>query len=114
MMNHSFKGRIQLDIPSLWQPYLDEQELSPINTACMKSYSNLILEETSALNNLKNIQFIVIKPCQLYNKHKRLPHQNPYKPARPQYIETTSLQHNKCNNQLCMHSHRVYAFPTHN
>ena len=35
-------------------------------------------------------------------------------PARPQYIQTTHLQPNKCNSQWYMHSHRIHALPTHN
>ena len=34
--------------------------------------------------------------------------------ARPQDIQTTHPQLNNCNSQWCMHSHRVYAFSTHN
>ena len=40
-----------------------EQELTSINTPCRKTYSNLTVQETTALNNLKNNQSIVIKPC---------------------------------------------------
>ena len=40
-----------------------EQELTSINTPCRKTYSNLTMVEKIALNNLKNNQFIVIKPC---------------------------------------------------
>ena len=40
-----------------------EQELTSINTACWKTYGNLTLKEKTALNNLKNNQSVVIKPC---------------------------------------------------
>ena len=39
-----------------------EQELTAINSPCRKAYSNLKLQEKTALNN-KNSQSIVIKPC---------------------------------------------------
>ena len=38
-----------------------EQELISIYTRCRKTYSNIILQETTVLNNLKNNQFLVIK-----------------------------------------------------
>ena len=38
-----------------------EQELISIYTRCRKTYSNLTLQETTVLNNLKNNQFLVIK-----------------------------------------------------
>ena len=40
-----------------------EQELTSINTPCKKTYSNLTVQEKTVLNNLKNNQSIVIKPC---------------------------------------------------
>ena len=40
-----------------------EQELTSINTPCWKTYSNLPVQEKKALNNLKNDQSIIIKPC---------------------------------------------------
>ena len=40
-----------------------EQELTSINTPGRKTYSNLTIQEKNALNNLKNDQSIVIKPC---------------------------------------------------
>ena len=42
---------------------LTEQELTSINTPGRKTYSNLTIQEKKALNNLKNNQSIVIKPC---------------------------------------------------
>ena len=40
-----------------------EQELTFINAPCLKTYSNLILQEKTALNNLKNTQSLFIKQC---------------------------------------------------
>ena len=40
-----------------------EQELISVNTPRRKTYSNLTLQEKAKLNNLKNNQSIVIKPC---------------------------------------------------
>ena len=40
-----------------------EQELGFISTPHRKTYSKLTLKEKTALNNLKNYQSIIIKPC---------------------------------------------------
>ena len=40
-----------------------EEDLISTNIPRMKAYSNLTSKEISALNNLKNNQSIVIKPC---------------------------------------------------
>ena len=39
-----------------------EQDLTSVNTPCRKTYSNVKLQEKSALNNLKNNETIVITP----------------------------------------------------
>ena len=70
-----------------------EQDIISVNTLCRKTYGNLILQEKPALNNLKNNQYIVIKPCDkgggicimdtsdyLTKIHTRLEDQNTYKP----------------------------------
>ena len=40
-----------------------EEDIISVTTSHRKTYSNLTLQEKSALNNLKNNQSIVIKPC---------------------------------------------------
>ena len=40
-----------------------EQELGSISTPRRKTYSNLTLKEKAALNDLKNNQTIIFKPC---------------------------------------------------
>ena len=95
-----------------------EQDLISIDTPRKKTYSNLTVQEKAALSNLKNNQSIVIKLCDkgggICIMNTRVYLTKIHTPARPQYIQTTHLQPNKCNIQLFMHYHRVYAFPTHN
>ena len=95
-----------------------EQGFISVTISQRKTYSNLPSQDKSALNNLKNNQSIVIKPCDkgggicMMNTRDYLT--KIYTPTRPQYIQTTQLQPNKCNSQRYMHSHRIYTFPTHN
>ena len=64
-----FKGKssctpLPLTAPTLTNFFTrTEQDLISINTPRRKTYSNLTLQEKSALKNLKNKQSIVIKPC---------------------------------------------------
>ena len=71
-----------------------EQELTSINTPCWQAFINQALKEKTALNNLKNNQSIVIKPCNkggdiwimntrdyLIKIYKQLQDHNTYKPV---------------------------------
>ena len=121
---HPFKRKFNRIPPPCDNPTLvdflslTEQELISINTPCRKTYSNLTVQEKTALNNLKNNQSIIIKPCDksrgIYIINTRDYLTKIYTPTRPHYIQTTHPQPNKCNSQRCMHSHRLSTFPTHN
>ena len=64
-----FKGKSSLTPPPSDNPtltsffILTEQDLISVTTSHRKTYSNLILQEKSILNNLKNNQSVIIKPC---------------------------------------------------
>ena len=94
-----FKGKSNWTPPPSENPTLinffthTEQDLISINTPRRKIYSNLTLQEKSALNNLKNNQSIVIKLCDksggicimntrdcLTKSHIHLQDRNTYKP----------------------------------
>ena len=121
---HRFKGKSNWTPPPSDNPTLidffthTEQDLISTNIPRTKTYSNLTSKEKSALNNLKNNQSIVIKPCDkgggicimntgdyLTKIHAHLQDCN---------IQTNHPQPNKCNSQWYMHSHRIHALPAHN
>ena len=95
-----------------------EQDHISVTIPGRKAYSNLTLQEKSALYNLKNIQSIVIKPCDkgggicimntkdyLTKIHTHLQDRNAYKPLT--YSPTSAALDGTC-------THRVYTFSTHN
>ena len=84
-----------------------EQDLISVTSQDRKTYSDLTLEEKSALNNLKNNQSIVIKPCHkgrgicimntrgyLTKIHTHLQDRNRYKPLS--YNPTCAIINDKC------------------
>ena len=96
------------------------QELGPINPQYQENYSNLTMNEKTALNNLKNNQTIVIKPCdKVKGISIRYSLITIHTFSIPQYIQTTHPQTNKHTCPGRSHSHTLYAFfclpgiPTH-
>ena len=91
------------------------QELGPINPQYQENYSNLTMNEKTALNNLKNNQTIVIKPCdKVKGISIRYSLITIHTFSIPQYIQTTHPQTNKHTCPGRSHSHTLYAFPTRN
>ena len=96
-----------------------EQELGSISTTSRKAYSNLTLKKiqhgtiSKITNPLLSNHAIKVEAFTSWTL-KRLPHQNPHTPSRPQYIQTTHRQPHKCNSLWCSYSHTLYAFPKHN
>ena len=99
-----------------------EQELGSISTPRQKTYSNLTLKEKAVLNDPKNNQSNIIKPCDqgggicimntrdYFTKfHTHLPDHNTKKEKK-----ATHPQPNKCSSLWCLNSHTLYTFPTHN
>ena len=95
-----------------------EQKLISINTPCRKTYSNLTSQEKIPLNNLKNKQSIVIKPCDkgggisimntrdyLTKIHTHLEDHNTYKPLT--YNPTSAIANDACTLIEYMHSQHI-------
>ena len=91
-----------------------EQVLMSIDTPCRKTYSNLILQEKTASNNLENNQSIAIKPydkgggiCIMNTRdyvtkiHKNLQDHNIYKPIT--YNPTSIMANDACTLIEYMH-----------
>ena len=95
-----------------------EQDLISVTTSGRKIYSNLTLQEKSALNNLKNNQSIVIKPCDkgggicimntkdyLTKIHTHLQDRNTYKPLT--YNPTSAIINDACTLIEYIHSQHI-------
>ena len=121
---HVFKRKSNWTPPPSGNPTLvdfftrTEQELISINTSCRKSYSNLTLQEKIALNNLKNSQSIVIKPCDkdggicimnirdyLTKIHLHLQDHDKYKPHT--YNPPSAIANDACTLIEYMHSQHI-------
>ena len=92
-----------------------EEDLISVTTPYKKIYGNLTLQEKSALNNLKNNQSIVIKPCDkgggicimntkdyLIKIHTHLHDRNSYKPLT--YNTTSAIVNDACTLIEYIHS----------
>ena len=95
-----------------------EQDLISVTIRGRKAYSNLTLQEKSILNNLKNNQSIVIKPCDkgggicimntkdyLTKIHTYLPDCNTYKPLT--YNPTSAIVNDTCTLIEYIHSQHI-------
>ena len=95
-----------------------EQDLISVTTPGRKTYSNLTLQEKSALNNLKKNQSIVIKPCDkgggicimntkdyLTKIHTHLQDRNTYKPLT--YNPTSAIVNDTCTLIEYIHSQHI-------
>ena len=92
-----------------------EQDIISVTTPGRKTYSNLTLQEKSALNNLKKNQSIVIKPCDkgggicimntkdyLTKIHTHLQDRNTYKPLT--YNPASAVVDDACTLTEYIHS----------
>ena len=119
-----FKGKSNWTPSPSDNPTLDdfftrtEQELITIDTPCRKTYSNLKLQEKTALSNVKNNQSIVIKLCDkggsicimntrnyLNKIHTHLQDQNIFKPLT--YNPTSTIANDACTPIEYMHSQHI-------
>ena len=100
-----------------------EQDLIYVTTSRRKTYSNLTLQEKSALNNLKNNQSIVIKPCAkgggicimntrsyLTKIHTHLQDRNTYKPLT--YNPTNAIVNDTCTLIEYIHTQHIIGKAT--
>ena len=90
------------------------QEVGSINIPPWKTDENLALKKEKPLNDLKNSQFIIVKPCDnciciMNTDYLTKIHAL----SRWQYIQTTNPQPSKRNGSWCLHSRALYAFPAH-
>ena len=119
-----FKRKSSWTVPPSDNPTLTnfftrtEQDLVSVTTPGRKTYSNLTLQEKSALNNLKKNQSIVIKPCDkgggicimntkdyLTKIHARLQDHDTYKPLT--YNPTSAIINDACTLIEYIHSQHI-------